>query len=568
MTSAPPQEGIDYLALSERLIAAKRSACRNPVINELLYDVRKWAKLAPAELSERLKANPLALLAAWELTDAASYLNQEGPEEIELLRALSQELPARNLVYLGIDGLPEQLPEVHRTVLMQRRTAWDGLGFLHQVLRWAARFCSVAPYDRRSFTRMNLQCGFASAVLGAPQSEVDSVVHDVLHALGIRIAQATALTEGVALEKFLLDSLGIKGLRKAARQQVFDFREAGHTQNSIFVVRAIGGVDGCDVRGTTGEDLGLIIDIGDREVSKAATAYLERYVVRIINDRTPLSAELRGNALRLRWYDTSLEAEQIGDMIYRALKDRLIMRIVSVNLIFDPLRISSLRPSILSYREEREQELARRQETNAPFIVCRENRHYAPHGFVIASVDRPPPDGRSYDELAVQAQFTRGVSQLTIDPGICQDRVKGRYIGVDKYAQLFSEGNVETVCLHSLREHPHPTLGNPQCIAYYMDEFDVICILSRDYSGRAPDGKTFETLLTRIAGRQVPGYSGISESYILSSKFFAAEGGLSSVAWMNSSLKQRLGIREEAIATEAECINIAGLSEYMSRWRH
>jgi CO dehydrogenase/acetyl-CoA synthase beta subunit len=384
----------------------------------------------------------------------------------------------------------------------------------------------------------------------------------------VRIIPAAAQSDGQSLEKYIQDALGIRNVKRLARQQAIDFREAGHTQNSLFIVRSIGGVDGCDVRGATGDDLGLIIDIGDKEVSKAATAYLERYVVRIINERTALSADVRASALRLRWYDNTLDAEQIGQMIYRALKDKLILRTISVNLIFDPLRISSLRPSILSYREEREKELARRQETSAPFILCRENRHYAPHGFVIASVDRPPPDGRSYDELAVQAQFTRGTSQLTVDPGICQDRIKGRYIGVDKYAQLFSEGSVDSICLHSLRESPCPTLGNPQCIAYYMDELDVICILSRDYAGRAPDGKTFETLLTRIAGRQVAGYSGISESYILSPRFFAAEGGLASVAWMNSALKQRLAIRDDAIATENEAINMAGLSEHMSRRRH
>ncbi len=100
-----------------------------------------------------------------------------------------------------------------------------------------------------------------------------------------------------------------------------------------------------------------------------------------------------------------------------------------------------------------------------------------------------------------------------------------------------------------------------------MEDLDTIAVLSKDFSGRSPDGKTFDSLLARVAGRQTPGFVGISEDYILSPKFFSDDGGLSRVCWMNSSLKKRLALRTEHIATEEDCTSVAALREFLSSWR-
>ncbi len=194
---------------------------------------------------------------------------------------------------------------------------------------------------------------------------------------------------------------------------------------------------------------------------------------------------------------------------------------ISVNIIFDPLRISSLKPGVLAYREEREHMLKKRSEDAAPFVVCRSCQSYAPHAFCISTADRPPCCGRPYDELATLAQLTRGMEQLTIDKGICMDRNRGSYLGADKIARMATDGALMRLNLHSLRDQPHPTTAIPECIAYYLEELDLLCMLSRDYCGRAPDGKTFDSLLARIAGRQTPGYVGVSEAYILSGRVFS-----------------------------------------------
>jgi len=565
--SAPSARTLfDYAALATALRESASVKARHRLINEQLLDVRPWIELEPAEIERRLRADPLAAAAAYELTEAAPYVNKHSLTDAEFIRPFTQREFLKHLVYLGLNRPPESSPEVPRATASLRHEPWDALLFIHSVLRWAQRFAHWQPGDRRGLMRINLQYPFAVAVLDEPLTMADALLAVALKQLGVRCLAADPAVGERQLGDWLRERLQLGQSRVRARQQQLDFREAGGTQNSLFVVRAMGGVDGCDVRGAIGEDLGLIIDIGDKEVTMASTAYLERHVVNVINQRSELNAQSANGALVLRWYDTRLSAEDIGNMIYEALKQQFTLGIISVNLLFDPIRISSLRASIFAYREERAKQLKRRNEEHEPFVVCRSCASYGPHAFCIVSVDRPPCCHRSYDELAALAQFTPNAEQLTIERGICSDRARGHYMGADKVAQHFSEGFVAHINLHSIQDYPHPTTALTQCIVWFIEELDILCVMSSDYLGRSPDGKTFENLLVRVIGQHA-GLVGISEAYLLSPRFLASEGGLSRVGWMNSSLKERLQIKAEHIATEKDCVNLAGLKEYLAIWR-
>jgi hypothetical protein len=526
--------------------------------------VREWGGLSDSEVLERLHDDPAATLAVWELTSAADFLASELPTETEFLRPFTDPKLLQKLVYLET-AEPPQLEQVY---ILSQQSPWGLLLFVHLALRWAIRFGALQPYERREFARLCLQFPFALAVVKKPRSPEQELLQDVVRQLGIAITRQPGDVAPHHLGGWLHKQLGLPGEVRTSQQRKLEFREAGGTENSLFVVRAMGGVDGYVTRGLLGENLGLIIDIGDRQVTVPATAHLEYEVVRLLNENTPLKAKRSKGSLKLTWYDTKLGPDDIGKIIYDAVKKQFTLGIVSVNVIFDPLRISSLTASIYSYKEQRETELARRTEESAPFVVCRACAAYAPYAFCVASVDRPPCCGRTYDELAAQAQFTHGMTQFTIEKGICQDRTRGCYMGVDKAARMLTEGKLRRISLHSLRECPHPTTAIPQCIAYYNDELDVITIVSQDYLGRTPDGRTFDTLLKRVAGRALPGVAGVSEEYILSDRFLMADGGLSSVGWMNSSLKERLKLRADHIATEDDAINIGSLKEFLATWRH
>jgi hypothetical protein len=571
--------GIDALAAARHFAETRLGSGASPLINELLCDARAWHKRSVNEIAGWIETEPLAMAAIWELTEAAVRLDAQSLTEGEFLEHFNSPDILQKMVYLALD-LGEETLDLPRAWVVERRSPADALAFLQLVLRWAQRFAAWPGNDLRGLQRILYQSSFAAVVAARPARQAsepqllldpgaglsEEYLLDLLGWLGLPVVAPDSAAPHKLSEQLSLQ-LGLRAGRRLAKQQRLEFRQAGGTANSLFIVRAIGAVDGYDVRGTLGPDLGLIIDISDKEISVAASAYLEAHVLRVLNEQTELQAELHEGSLRLRWYDTRLDAGDLGRIIHEALKSQFVLHTISVNLIFDPLRIGSLRPAILAYREERDNQLRRRSEENSPLILCTSCRGYMPAAFCIASAERPPCCGRSYDELATLAQLGLSTEQLVIDRGSTTDRQRGAYLGVDKLAQRLSSGLVRRVNLHSLREHPHPTTAIPESIAYFIDELDAFNVVSRDYTGRTPDGKTFSTLLQRVAGKQVPGFLGVSEAYILSPRFLVAEGGIARVAWMNSSLKTRLKIRSEQIATEKECINLAGLKQHLAAWR-
>ncbi len=571
--------GIDARQVAQAFQQAKVNPHGIQLVNEVLCDARPWQCRPINELIDWIESEPLALPAIWELTDAQASLADRALSESDFLRRFNRPEILQHMVYLALD-FGEDTPELPRAWLIERREPCDILAFLQLILRWAQRFAAWPRGDLRQLRRLLLQYSFpilatqnrstgstGALLLDAGTGVSESYMIDLLEQLGVSILRRDAAGAPVGLTAWLAAELGLPLPRSSAKQQRLEFKQAGGTDNSLFIVRAIGGVDGFDVRGALGSDLGLIIDIGDKEVTIAATAYIERHVIRIINEHTDLTADLDQGRLRLRWYEHRLEASDLGRIIYEALKSQFVLNTISVNLIFDPLRISSLRPAILAYREDRENQLRRRSEDSSPLVLCTACSSYMPHAFCIASADRTPCCGRSYDELATLALFSHSTDQRIVERGSVTDKLRGAYLGVDKLAQILSEGGLRRINLHSLREQPHPTTAIPECVAWFIDELDAFNLLSRDYSGRSPDGKTFDTLLSRVAGRQSPGYLGVSESYVLSPRFLVAEGGLARVAWMNSSLKARLKISSEQIATENDCINMAGLKTHLAAWR-
>jgi hypothetical protein len=549
-------ESLDLSLLAARLKDWRGAPSSEQAVNELLVDTRDWRHFDVTEIERRLRADDAAVIAALELLHAEELPKQA---DSDFVRLFTDPLILKRLVWLALDA-DTTLPQ---TITVHGATLLSGLHFLRMALRWAQRFGQWTGGRRRALATLNVQHPFATVILRERPQEIALLLRVIEHC-GIQVLTVDQTVPRVDLDAHIAELLGLPVEHAPEKQFLGELVETGGTRNSLFVVRAIGGVDGYDVRGLVGPDLGLIIDIGDREVSAAATAHIEELVIRIINEDTELSAEREGDGLKLRWANAQLEAEDLGRIIHSALKSQFVLGTISVSVIFDPLRIGSLRPSIYSYREERDNQLRRRSDENAPLIACRACRRYAPFGFCLVSPERPPCCGRSYDELATLAQLTTGLDQLVVERGVTQDRSRGRFVGADKLAALLSGSTVTRLHLHGLSESPQVVTAIPQCIAWVMDEVDLVGVVSADYAGRTPDGKTFHSLLTRAVGRQQPGIAGIAEEYVLSSRFLSGEGGLARVGWMNSELKARLKLRAEHILTENECTSLAGLKELLA----
>ena len=558
--------GLDLGELARDLQALEELPSSALLVNQYLFDVRAWRELEHDALVEGLRGNALAVLAAIELTAASAYLRRHEDEDMDWMPRFQYPYLLRRMTLCRASLEREMMLDFFDNSIMFCENDWDMLRFIHRVIRWAERFAHLQPGNPREFSRINLQHEFARVIVEAPLDGLQAFIIDIMELLGIRVVEFDNRIPEEEHRAWVRQQLEIDPRRSRSKSGRLEYHEAGGTDNSIYVVRTMGGVDGYEVRGNMAEDLALIIDIGESEIPATLTMFIEEHIVTVINRRTEIRAEIVDNSMRLRWYDSSITAEDLGRIIHSSIKEEFVLSVVAVNMIFDPLRISSLRGSILGYKETRRLEIRRRDPEKLPFVVCNACQSYAPHAFCVVSVDRPPCCGRSYDELASLAQLTHSMDQSTIARGICIDRRKGQYMGANKAARRHSEGHISHINLHSLREFPHPTTAIPQCIAYYVDEFDVICIVSRDFEGRTPDGKTYLTLLDRVAGRQLPGFLGISEDYILSQSFLVNEGGLSRVAWMNEALKRRLGIRMDHVATENECVNLQEFREFLATW--
>ncbi len=258
------------------------------------------------------------------------------------------------------------------------------------------------------------------------------------------------------------------------------------------------------------------------------------------------------------------EPEEIGWEIYRRLKEKFTLTQVSVKLIFDSLRLQSLKATIAAYKEERRQALEKRSDFDAPLFACTFCQRYSKNGFCIILVHHPPQCELSYDAIRARALFTSSLEQFSIKRGELTDKQKVLYSGVSKFARILSEGTISHINLQALQDAPPPVTAYAQNLAYYSEHVDGIAILSGDYDGYSPDGRTFFGFLQEVAGRQVPGVMGVSDDYLRSREFLAGEGGLKRIVWMPGVLKERLGLQKFTyIATERECNSMMTLKAFL-----
>jgi len=225
------EQGIDYHALAETLIASKRLTGKHQHINELLCDVRGWRKLPLAEVEAKLAADPLAVAAAWELTLAAKHLDAHAPGEGEFLRPFGNTEFLKHMIYLGVTNLPEAM-ELPRAYTVAHHEPWDALVFLQLVLRWAKRFAHWQPYNLRGLRRVCLSHPFVVAVLDGAATQEDALLDDIFVNLGINILRQPPDVSAFKLAGWLSAELGLEPKRMQAKQQKLDFRQqAGHQCN-------------------------------------------------------------------------------------------------------------------------------------------------------------------------------------------------------------------------------------------------------------------------------------------------------------------------------------------------
>jgi len=550
------------------------------VINHHLLDVAPILDRGPEAVEAAYESNPLILFSLLEVSRFASLFSGELIEERRFVQLFRRRPPVSTFLHFLH---PEPQLEHYGTsgiFISQAEEPSEIVSFLHNLLRYAEIFFLCEPRDIFSLSSLLRSHLLAAVVVNDEPDEFDLHLVRALHHLNIPLFSQVDLgsyynyipVQGIddLFDKLrrLRPTLGTHRLPETKRESaksvgIPERHEYGGTYLSFYCVRAMGGIDGVEVRGKPTEDVGLIVDLGDTDVDITLTAYIEDELYLLFKHHQWLHFE-RGEFFKLTVRGPDRPAEELGRAIYDQLKHQFSLQQVSVKLIFDALRLQTLKPTIAAYQEERRQALDRRSDFDAPFFACTYCQRYSRNGFCLISVNHPPQCELSYDAIRATALFTDSTEMFSIKKGELLDRSNMRFTGTDKFARILSQGRIREVGLQSLSVWPLPVTAYAQNIAYMKEELGGIFIISSDYDGYTPDQKTFWELLRKGVGRQVPGIIGVSDAHIRSPEFLAGDGGISRVVWMPSALKKRVGLQKVLhIATERDCSNMMSLKSYL-----
>jgi CO dehydrogenase/acetyl-CoA synthase beta subunit len=143
----------------------------------------------------------------------------------------------------------------------------------------------------------------------------------------------------------------------------------------------------------------------------------------------------------------------------------------------------------------------------------------------------------------------------------CLHRERGEWAGVNEAVRESSGGRITRWSAYSIVHCPETACRCSECMAAIIPEARGVMVAHHGYQGLTPSGFTFEELIdTAARGSQVPGFMGFDESFLLSRRFLAAEGGFLRLVWMPQVLKERVaracvpGSGREALLTHLNCV--------------
>jgi acetyl-CoA synthase len=101
------------------------------------------------------------------------------------------------------------------------------------------------------------------------------------------------------------------------------------------------------------------------------------------------------------------------------------------------------------------------------------------------------------------------------------------------------------------------TCGCCEAIAAVLPMCNGVMTVNREYTGETPCGMKFTTLAGTIGGGlSTPGFVGHGKYNTTQWKYLSGDGGLLRIVWMPKSLKEEIGERLKARATEMGVPNL------------
>jgi len=336
--------------------------------------------------------------------------------------------------------------------------------------------------------------------------------------------------------------------------------------------------------------LTIWIDVAGRKMEKDFEPILERQIHNFLNYAEGI---FHMGQRDMNWIRISKEAQRKGFTLYHLgviIHARIhkefgnIVDKVQVTISTEEKTVQKLHEIAQKTYQERDERIADLTDEGVKeFYTCTLCQSFAPNHVCIVKPERLGLCGAyNWMDCKVSHEINPKGPNQPVMKGKVIDPVRGEWEGVNRVVVEKSRKRVERFHAYSLMTYPETSCGCFECIVALIPEVSGFLIVSRTYTDMTPVGMTFTTLAGSIGGgEQMPGFAGIGRLYLLSKKFFKADGGIKRIVWMPKELKGFLGepfkrrcIDEgepdlmDKIADEDSAITLEELMEFLSRFNH
>jgi len=305
--------------------------------------------------------------------------------------------------------------------------------------------------------------------------------------------------------------------------------------------------------------LAITVEVAGRGMQDDYEPILERQIHHLINYAQGV---MHIGQRDIAWLRVSKQAVEkgfklyhIGSLLHAKLHqdfgrifDKLQVRIYTeedkVNEILEKAR------GIYRTRDERIEGMT--DESAEIYYSCTLCQSFAPSHVCVISPERTGLCG-SYNWMDCKAAYEinpTGPNQ-PVEKGEVIDTKLGQWKGVNEFLFKASRGKIDHYNFYSIVNDPMTTCGCCECIAAVLPLCNGVMTVSREYTGETPCGMKFTTLAGTIGGgMSTPGFVGHGKYNTTQRKFVLGDGGLLRMVWMPKSLKEEIGERLKARATE------------------
>ncbi len=338
------------------------------------------------------------------------------------------------------------------------------------------------------------------------------------------------------------------------------------------------------------QPLGILVEVAGARMKREYEPIIERSIHRIVNygEETWHVGQRDSGWIRItrKGFDKGFRLKHLGCMLYIGLK-RLygdIIDKIQVKIYTDESRVNEFLKIARSIYGERDRRLIGLSDEDVErYYICSICQSFLSNHVCVVTPERPGLCGTvTYMDAEIAYELKGEASGIRpVERGKPIDPSKGEWDGLDRAVSQITHGAVNRISLYSLVSYPTTSTLSFECISVFIPECNGIMVADYSYRGETPIGLPFASIAGMISGLQMSGFLGHSRRWILSRKYFKADGGLKRIVWMPRSLKEALdrefkarcieeGIPDlpEKIADEYTAKTLDELLEWLVKVRH